>query len=125
MAQFHPPSPLFLPPLGFRHHVLVKLGSDGRSESAPGYSWRVVLGDLNALEAPAPRSILPWKQWELFPASCILAKRTGVLRTSPSWKSSLAPDYAAGLEFGIGPVFENDRGSGGLVTDLARSYPIR
>ena len=105
--------------------MLVKVGSVGRSESAPGYSWRVVPGDLNAMEAPAPRSILPWKRWELLPASCIPAERTGVLGISPSRKPSLARDYAVGLEFGIGPVFKNERGSGGLVTDLAQSYPIR
>ena len=101
-----------------------KLDSSGRSASALGYSWQEVPEDLSAREAPVPGSILPWKWWELLPASCILAERTGALRISPSRKPSLARDYATGLEFGISPVFENGRGSGGQVTDLVWTYPI-
>ena len=82
-----------------------------------GDSRSVVPEVQSAREVPALELILPWRCWELLPASCIPAERTGAPGISPFRKPSLARDYAARLEFGIGPVCEIDRDSGGQVTD--------
>ena len=78
---------------------------------------------LSALEASALESTLPWRWWELLPASCIMAERTGALGTSLFRKLSPARDSAAGLECGINPASESGREFGEHVTDPARIYP--